>query len=252
MHLRMLQVTVKQEDISGLVRLYEEKIIPALEKIGGCLFACLVQSVRKPEEGISVTLWRSEEDTSRYEQSGLFKQLLDEARPFFAETTEWKLELTKDFTLEYTPASAEPTLKTYSVSTTGGSTAASPEGIHQPFLRIVSIHLKPGKLEEYRDIYQRNIMPALMATNGCLFSCLSASTADSNETISVTLWKSRAEADEYEQKGTFTQLLEGIRHTMSDLSQLRMQSQGTRLPSVTSEDVEVDGFHLLVSKSFLG
>ena len=251
MYLRMLQVTVKQEDISGLVRLYEQRIIPALEKFGGCLFACLVQSVRKPEEGISVTLWHSEEDASRYEQSGLFKQLLTEAKPYFAETTEWKLELTKDFTLEYTPSSAEPTLKTYSVSTTGGSTAASSAEMHQPFLRIVSIHLKPGKLEEYRELYRRDIIPALMATSGCRFSCLSTSTADSNDTISVTLWNSRTDAEEYEQKGAFSQLLEGIRHTMSDLSQLRMQSEGTRLPSVTSEDVEVDGFHLLASRSLL-
>jgi len=242
---------IKQEEVPGLTRLYEERIIPALGTVGGCLYACLVQSDHQEDEGISMTLWHSEDDASRYERSGLFKRLVEEARPFFADLTEWKLELTKDFTLEYTPTGAEPTLKTFSVSTSSGSTASVTEGTHHPFLRIVSLHIKPGKLKEYKEIYQRDIIPALMATHGCHFSCLSTPTNESNEAISVTLWNSRTNAEDYERKGTFNQLLEGIRHTLSDLTQLKMQGAGTRLPSVTSEDVEVDGFHLIASKSFI-
>jgi heme-degrading monooxygenase HmoA len=251
MHMRMLQVTIRPEELPGLARLYEDRIIPALENVGGCLFACLLQSVHQLNEGMSMTLWRTEEDALRYEQSGLFKRLLGEAQPYFADATEWKLELTKDFTLEYTPTQTEPQVKTFSVSTSSGSTVSSTAKAQRPFLRIVSVHLKPGKLEEYKELYQRDIVPALLATNGCQFSCLSTPTDGDNEAISVTLWNSRQDAEEYERKGSFNQLLHNVSHTLSDLSQLRIQSAGTRLPSVTSEDVGIDGFHLIASKSFL-
>jgi len=251
MHMRMLQVRIRQEELPGFILLYKERIIPALEKIGGCVYACLLQSAQQTDEGISMTLWRTEEDASRYERSGLFMQLVAEARPFFANSSEWTLQLSKDFTLEYSPEPIVPTLKSFSVSTTSGATVPASEATIRPFLRIVSLHLKPGKLEEYKELYERDIIPALLATHGCRFSCLSMPTTDSNEAISVTLWNSRADAEEYEKKGTFDQLLRNISHTLSDLSQLRMQSAGTRLPSVTSEDVEVDGFHLIASGSFL-
>jgi len=251
MHMRMLQMKIKQGELSGLVRLYNERIIPALQKNGGCLFACLMRSVGQPDDGISMTLWRSEEDTLRYERSGLFTQLVAEARPYFADSTEWNLQLSKDFTLEYTPSAADPTLKRFSVSTTSADTIPSNEKVPNAFLRIVSLHIKPGSLEEYKQLYEKAIIPTLMATHGCRFSCLSTPTDDSNEAVSVTLWNSRADAEEYERKGTFDQLIQTIKHTLSDLSQLRMQSTGTRLPSVTSEDVEIDGFHHIVSKSFL-
>lgn len=248
--MRMLQVTIKDEGLPGLSRLYNERIIPALQKNGGCLYACLLQSVQQPDEGISMTLWRSEEDALRYERSGLFMQLVAEARPFFANSAEWSLQLSKDFTLEYSQESAEPTLRSFSVSTASSKGVPSKAKASNAFLRIVSLHVKPGMLAEYKRLYERDIIPTLLATRGCQFSCLSTPTSESNEAISVTMWNSRFDAEEYERTGTFDQLLQNIGHTLSDLSQLRMQSAGTRLPSVTSEDIEVDGFHLVVSKSF--
>jgi heme-degrading monooxygenase HmoA len=249
--MRMLQVKIRQGELPGFVHLYEERIIPALQRNGGCLYACLMQSVLQSDEGISMTLWRSEEDALRYERSGLFMQLVAEARPFFANSTEWNLQLSKDFTLEYSQDPTEPTLKSFSVSTTSSETIPSKEKAPNAFLRIVSLHIKPGKVEEYKRLHERDVIPALLATRGCRFSCLSTPTVESNEAISVTMWNSRADAEEYERKGTFNQLLQNISHTLSDLSQLKMRSVGTRLPSVTSEDIEVDGFHLIVSKSFM-
>lgn len=250
MHMRMLQVKVKQEDLASFIKLYEQRILPALESIGGCLYACLVQSIHRADDGISMTLWRSEEDTRRYEQSGLYKQLVAEARPFFADGSEWKLQLSKDFTLEYSQGAVEPTLKSFSVSKTGGERNLLIEQGPHTFLRIVSVHVKPDKFEEYKGLYESKIIPTLLAAHGCLFSCLSTPAGETHEAISVTMWNSRADAEEYERKGTFDNLLHSVQHTLSELTQLKMQSAGTSLPSVTSEDVEVDGFHLLVSRRF--
>ena len=249
MFMRLLQVKIKQDQLKSLGSLYERRIIPALQNVGGCIYACLLQRAHNPEEGLSMTLWQSEADSQRYERSGLFMQLVAEARPFFAETTEWKLQLSKDFNLEYASGSAEPVVRTFSVSTTSGQAIPSKEHMPGAFLRIVSLHVRPGKLEEYKHLYERQIIPALLSSHRCQFSCLSTPTSESNEAISVTLWKSRADAVEYEQSGAFGQLLQSVKHTLSDLTQLKMESEGTRLPSVTSEDIDVEGFHLLVGRN---
>ncbi len=250
MYMRMLQLKIKHDDIPAFVGLYQERIIPALGQSGGCIYACLLRSMQQPDEGMSMTLWRSEEDSVRYEKSGLFEKLVDEARPYFADTSEWTLQLSKDLRLEYTPEPVQPTLKTYIVSASSGSTEPSAEAAAPPFLRIVSLHFKPGKFAVYKELYEHNIVPKLLTSRGCQFTCLSTPTKSSDQAISVTLWNSRADAEEYERTGTFKQLLQAISHALSDLSQLTIQSAGTRLPSVTSEDIAVDGFQLLASRSY--
>jgi quinol monooxygenase YgiN len=251
MFMRLLQVKIKPEQLAALGSLYERRIIPALQGAGGCVYACLLQRAHRPEEGLSMTLWRSEADSQKYERSGLFMQLVAEARPFFADTKEWKLQLSRDFNLEYASEPEEPTVKTFSVSTTSGQIIPSKENAPHAFLRIVSLHIRSGKMEEYAKLYERDIIPTLLSTHGCQFSCLSTPTTDSNEAISVTLWKSRADAVKYEQSGTFDQLLQSVKHTLSDLSQLKMESAGTRLPSVTSEDMDIEGFQLVVGKNLM-
>jgi heme-degrading monooxygenase HmoA len=248
MFMRLLQVKIKPEELRNLSALYEEKIVPALQTVRGCLYAYLMQSVHHTDEVISMTLWRTEEDAAVYERGGLYKELLEEARPFFADSTEWKLQLSKDFTLEYLPVPEEPAIRTFSVASTSESTIPIKEKSLQLFLRIVSVHLKPGKLEEYKELYRREIIPALQATRGCLYACLSTLTIDSNEAISVTLWNSRADAEEYERSGRFDQLLHEVEHTLSDLSQWK--SEGRFQHTVTSEDIAVEGYRLVAGKEF--
>jgi quinol monooxygenase YgiN len=251
MFMRLLQVKVKTEELQGLGALYEKRIIPSLQTVGGCLYAVLMQSMYQTEEAISMTLWHSEDDALKYEHSGLFMRLVAEARPFFAKSTELKLQLSKDFTVELTPVSAEPSVKTYSVAATSDRKVPSGQNRPQPFLRIVSLHFKPGKFQEYKELHEHEIIPALVTTKGCQFACLSVPTAESNEAISVTLWSSHVDADEYERGGRYAQLLEKVKHTLSDLSQWNVQSAGTSLQSTTSEDVEIQGFHLVAGRSFL-
>ena len=100
MFMRLLQVKVKPETSGDLPRIYNEKIIPALQQTIGCLYASLIQSVDHPDESISMTLWDTPDHAEAYEQGGLFQRLLHEAEPYLAETSEWKIQLSQDFTLE--------------------------------------------------------------------------------------------------------------------------------------------------------
>ena len=250
MFMRFLQLKIRSAEIQGLAQVYEERILPALDSAMGCLGAFLVQSVHRPEEVISLTIWQSEEDSSSYERSGLFMRLVASTRPFFAESTEWKLALSKDFTLEYTADAAEPDPELYTISSSSVRELPSAQKKPPAFMRIVSLHHKTGKLDEYRELYEREIIPALLVTHGCAYACLSTPAREPNESISVTLWNSRAEADDYERSGLFQQLLDKVKHTLSDLSQLQMESIGTRLPSTTSQNIAVEGFHFIAGKNF--
>ncbi|HTP12385.1 MAG TPA: antibiotic biosynthesis monooxygenase [Bacteroidota bacterium] len=249
MFVRLLQLKIKPDEMPAMAVLYESKILPALQSTGECVCAFLMQSVGKPEEAISLTLWQSEDASSAYERSGLFMRLVADARPFFAESTDWKLRLSEDLTLEYRADDAEPAVKRYSLSAATGPSFPAHEPSNPMFLRIVVVHLKPGMLQEYRTLYEENIVPALVATHGCAHACLLAPAGDGDEAISVTVWRSRVDADAYERSGAFRDLLRKVSHTLTDLSQMGLESAGTRLPSVTSEDVRVEGYRVIAGRN---
>src|SRR3989304_2025319 len=66
MYLRLVQARTKLEEVSNLQALYTNTIIPTLHGIPGCLYACLMQSNKNPEDMVSMTLWESEEDAEEY------------------------------------------------------------------------------------------------------------------------------------------------------------------------------------------
>jgi quinol monooxygenase YgiN len=104
MFMQLLQVKAKKEEMDSLRRFYEEKVVTALQETPGCLYACLMQSAQEPDEVISMTLWDLQQSTEEHEKSGLFQRLVEEARPLFAESTEWHIQLSKEFRVEYSPA----------------------------------------------------------------------------------------------------------------------------------------------------
>ena len=55
-----------------------------------------------------MTLWDSQSHADAYEKSGLFRELLEEAKPFLSSSSEWKIQLTEDFSLDYQPTPEEP------------------------------------------------------------------------------------------------------------------------------------------------
>ena len=81
MYMRLVHVKVKSEELNTLVRLYQDRIIPALARVHGCRYAGLMKSIVHSDECVSLTLWDKQNDADAYEQSGLFGTLLDETRP---------------------------------------------------------------------------------------------------------------------------------------------------------------------------
>ena len=251
MYMRVWQARVRPERLSEIRQVYEEKVIASLQKVNGCLFASLMQSEAKPDECISMTLWDDQSHAEDYARSGLFQSLVDEFRPFLADSTEWKIQLSKEMTVKYEPVPEEPSVKSYSVAAQTREVMRGGEKPESMYVRIVSPKIRPGKMDEFKRIYANEILPVLHAVKGCRYAYLTEGAKDKNEVISVTIWESQLDAENYETGGLFDKMKEKVKHTFSELYQWKMKlEKETGKPVATSEDMTVKHYHVVTGKSF--
>jgi heme-degrading monooxygenase HmoA len=251
MFMRLVQVKVKSETADQLPLLYSEKIIPALQGIRGCLYASLIKSVSHPDESISMTLWDTLEHAEAYEQGGLFQKLMNEITPYLSDSSEWKIQLAKDFTWEYTPSSEEPVVKSYRVTTAipGHPGMADPD--LALYVRILSVRLKTGRTEEFARLYSSEILPVLHNVKGCRYAFLTEGVEERNEVISVTIWDSKDAADVYESSGLFRKLTRKVHHTFSELYQWKLAVEKRSGAQVsTTDDLTVAGYNVVSGRMF--
>lgn len=251
MFIRFVHVSVKPEHVVDIRNLYESTVVPTLQKVSGCLFAGLIRNEHKPEEFTSMTLWKSGEQAVAYEQGPVYKELLEVSRQYLADSTEWRIQLTKDLELEYAPVPQEPVINTFEVKAEKEGSAMRSSYFPSMYVRIVSVQLQEGKMEEFREVYEHEILPVLREVRGCHYVFLTEGSSDRNEVISITVWDSKQDADAYESSGLFNELTERIQHTLSEIYQWKMnlQRQGGK-QVVTTADVNVQSFSGVVGKSF--
>ena len=113
MFMRFVQANYKPDYLQNLQQKYDDIIIPKLQNTAGCLCACLVKN-EEHQESISITLWNSQINAEAYEKSGSFAELFTKVKPFLEDSSEWKIQLSDDFQLEYQPVSDEPVVKAFS------------------------------------------------------------------------------------------------------------------------------------------
>jgi quinol monooxygenase YgiN len=252
MYMRLVQMQVKRDSIDKLSKKYSEEVIPRLGRTEGCRFASLVQSAGNLAECMSLTLWESASAAEEYVKSGTYSELLDSLMPYLAETSEWKVKLTEDQKVEYVPVSEEPTVKAYNVTLAPGRMEPASGDIGALYVRVLSIRLLPGKTEEFRAIYQHEILPALYETPGCRYAYLTEDAGNPDEALSLTVWDRKEDADEYERSGRFGSLVKKISHLLAGLYQWRMSlGKGTGRTAVTSEDMTSEGYQIVTGRSFV-
>ena len=245
MFMRTVKMFVKPDSIHDFRQAYQDKILPAFASIQGCRSAFLMQSTHNPEECVSLTFWTSEAYAKTFEESGQYERLVSFLSPFFSESYELQIRLTKDLKLEYS-SSKEPEVRRFEVES-----PAPPKSKGEIFLRMVSLKFKEDKVKEFKQHYEEKVIPVLQSVSGCRSAFLAAPADNPNELISVTEWESEHAAQEYEHGGQFDAILESQRHFFSGLYDWGMKRQketGDRV--ATSEDVTVDHHSVLVGKSF--
>ncbi len=250
MYMRFVYLRVKPEKIAAFETFYENRVAPTPRQMKGCLFASLIQSEAHADECISMTLWNALEDAQDYEQSGRYDALIKENEPYLADSSEWRIQLSDDLTLEFKPVKEPPVVQAFPVATASVDAAPTEAGSSPMYLRIVSAKLRPGQFEAFRQHYTEEVIPALLAQKGCRYAYLTQGVED-DEILSVTLWDRKAYADAYELSGRFDQLIELAEPMLSSLFQWKMSLDPSQQATVaTSDDLTVEGYHVVTCQSF--
>ena len=250
MYLRLVQANIHPERIFEIKKMYDEKVIPILQRMKGCLSVNLIHSEVHPGEIISMTLWEKKEDTDAYERSGIFQQLLEEARPFLAGSSEWKIQLSEDFKIEYQPVQEEPVIKTYDLAADSTNEVLGDKA--KPiYVRIVTPHVRREAREEFKSIYNSEVLSQLRQVHGCRYAALTENVQAPDQFVSITVWNSKEDADAYEQGGLFHQLGKKLRHTFSEAYQWKMRlERETGRKTISTEDMDVEGYSIVTGQTF--
>ena len=251
MYLRLVHAKFAPDSLDSIRRVYEETIIPQLQKTAGCLYVCLLRNERQPDEGISMTLWDTYASVQAYEKSGKYDQLLTEVLPYLSDATDYRIEMTEELKLEYKQVQEKPVVKSYAaIAQKDDKLTAQAE---HPFLlmRIMSLKIQPGKMDEFREIYTNEIIPALREVRGCRNAFLSDSIEEKDEVLSLTIWESKQDLVAYEKSGLYKKITKRVRHTFAELYQWKLEHQKEKTGQlVTSEDLKVKSYSIVIDRNF--
>ena len=250
MYMRFVQIKVQPDKMAAFEEFYHRRVAAALRDTGGCLFACLMNSNEHPSECVSMSLWRDPKDVEQYETGGLYTQLLEESEPFFWNSTEWRVKLSDDMRLEYVPVKEEPVAEAFSIATDSDEGRGIESASSNMYLRILSGQVKPGRFDDLSEAYTK-LIPEILAVDGCRYASLIRGNDDENEVLSVTLWDSKAQADEYHNHGRFREFASRIQPFMSSVLQWTMTlSDSARAREAISTDAIIEGYQVVMGDSF--
>jgi heme-degrading monooxygenase HmoA len=249
MFMRFVNLKVKEGMLRDLAQFYEDRVIPALQKSGGCLYASLLQPSDEDQECVSLTFWRSREAAEAYEKSGVYDELLDDSDVFLAEVSEGRVRSASDETGAL-PALQDPPVEAYPVEVAAVGEVVDAVGPQQFFVRIVSARIEAGRFDELKKRYDEEIKPALMATKGCRAVFLIENVKQRSRAASVTLWDSEADAIRHELSGAFDEMVAKVSEFFSGLYQWKLSLGGSQeRSSITGKDLKVRGFQVVTGRS---
>jgi heme-degrading monooxygenase HmoA len=249
MFMRFVNLKVKEGRLRDFARFYEDRVIPALQESGGCLYASLLQPSDDDQECVSLTFWRSNEAAEAYETSGVFDELLDDSDVFLAEVSKGRVQSASEQSGAF-PVLQDPPVEAYPVQVAAVGEVVDAVGPQQFFVRIVSARIEAGRFEELKARYDEEIKPALMATKGCRAVFLVENVKRQSRALSVTLWDSEADAIRHELSGAFDEMVAKVSEFFSGLYQWRLSlgSEQDR-STVTGKDLSVRGFQVVTGRS---
>jgi heme-degrading monooxygenase HmoA len=252
MYMRFVRLKVREGRLRDLSRFYDNRVIPLLQETDGCLFSSLLQPTGESDECVSMTLWSSQEHAEDYERSGLYDSLLDESDEYLAEAAEWKVQLTGDQHREV-PHLQDPEVETYPVEIAADASAMDHMSPQRLFVRIVAARIEPGRFDELKERYDREIVPVLMETPGCRAVFLVEGIKARSRGLSVTIWDSEEDAIRYELSGKYDEMVAKVSEFFSGLYQWKLSLGSIReRDGVTGKDLDVSGYRVVTGRSLRG
>lgn len=248
MYMRFVHLKVQRDRLADFARFYEARVIPALQETSGCLYASLLQPTAGDDECISMTTWRSADAAEAYEASGLYDQLLDESDEFMDRVGGWDPKPGERRPGALT-ALHDPAVEAYPVEVAAVGEVVDATGPQSFYVRIVAARIEPGRFDELKARYDREVKPALMATRGCRGVFLVESVRARARVLSVTVWDSEEDAIRYELSGAFDELTARLSEFFSGLYQWKLAlGTSSDRSTVTGKDLDVRGFQVVTGR----
>jgi len=247
MFLRMVTHIIRAEESEQNARVYADSILSALRSTPGCAFASLLQNTQNAQECISLTIWNSRKESNEYEESGLYRKLVDELRPFFAESTEWKLELSENLSLEYTPVKVEPTVERFDDSVAGSDNISRLKA--KPFAaHILEVTVKEDQSSAFETMFASDIHPKYQAHKGFIDLVL---VREHHKFHIVSFWDETVDIGSQSGIYSVNQLLESVYKILPSFVRQQMAHGGGVHTLASSEDVKSAAYRCLTAEWFV-
>lgn len=89
------------------------------------------------------------------------------------------------------------------------------------YVRMTFFRLRPGKMQELRELYNKDVLPAHKDHKGIRFVHLLESLDERDEGISVTAWDTKADVEAYERSGDYEKLVAKFREMYAEEPRLK-------------------------------
>ena len=76
------------------------------------------------------------------------------------------------------------------------------------FMRLLQLKINANFVHIFKDFYEETVMPQLQKMPGCKFAELIQNWPHEDECLSMTFWENREAAENYQQSGTYSELLQ--------------------------------------------
>ena len=83
------------------------------------------------------------------------------------------------------------------------------------WVKQIMVNIDSEKLDEFRKIYNEQIVPTVKAQKGNVDIFLMESQDNEGEVISFTSWEHKEDGDAYEANGTYVEMFNKVKHTFS-------------------------------------
>jgi quinol monooxygenase YgiN len=83
------------------------------------------------------------------------------------------------------------------------------------YIRTINVRIQSDKIDEFRKIYDEQIVPAVKKQKGNIDIFLMESLEREGEVISFTSWESQEDGDAYERGGAYVQMFNKVKHTFA-------------------------------------
>jgi heme-degrading monooxygenase HmoA len=84
------------------------------------------------------------------------------------------------------------------------------------YVRMTFFKLREGRMQELRDLYNKEVVSAHKSHKGMRFVHLLESLDNKDEGISITAWDTKADVEAYEKSGDYEKLVAKFKHMYAE------------------------------------